>query len=417
MAEHAKLSPSGAKLDMACPGNRREQAKYPRSSSSASAKGTGMHCMAASCLLRNHEADKYIGWWCGENAQGADYLMRDKPEAAGTKGFWSFQIDAENAQNVQLYLDHVRGVLASAGPQGRLVVEERVKLTDNIWGTPDASVSVPYLWLHITDYKNGYTFVPESSEQLKLYLLAKMGLTNPFGYQKLYATIAQPNSTHDEAIRTIEYDVQELLDWYEFEYAPAAARCIDPNAPCIPGDWCKSAWCNARFSCEARAALCDAVTDGMFTSVVELGQLRTLPAPAIMTADVIAKVLNYGDVVIDWIKDIKAHEYKLAMSQNNTWGKLVQGKSSRDWKDREIAKQRLMKMLHGNVYGDQTLMTPAAVEGVLKTMGHKPKEAKAMIAELVLKSTGKPKLVHMDAKGEPFDPVSDMFTDTTTQET
>jgi hypothetical protein len=405
--KHAKLSPSGAKLDIHCPGNRREQAKYPRSSSKASANGTGLHELAAACLLRKHDTDRYIGYWCGENTQGAGYIIEEKPAEAGkVKGFWAFPVSAEDAQNVQVYLDHVRSV-AYGDETYSIGVEQKIEISEYCWGTADAVVSFPYAWVHISDYKNGYTFVHEDTEQLKLYLVGKIGLCNDFEYQKAHATIVQPNATHAAAVRTKEYDVEELLTWYREVYQPAGEACLKPDAPCFAGPWCKEGWCDARHSCPTLTGLADDIAQGMFTAV-DVTSIPAAPLPVDMTPEKRARILEFGPILIDFVKSVQDYEYSLALSGTNTWGKLVEGRNSRAWKDEKTAEGRLNILLKGEAF-ERKLKSPAKVETALKAQGLKPKQAKEKIDDLIIKTAGNPKLVHVNAKGKTFVPAETMF--------
>jgi len=406
---HAFLSPSGAKLDLHCPGNRHMQAKVERSSTEHSALGTGLHALGAACLLRDHNTDRYIGWWCGENAVGADYLIQDKPDAAGTKGFWAFQIKAEHAQNVQIYINHVREVRASM-PGSISGVEKKVVISDDCWGTADSSELQPFGICHVSDYKNGFTFVGAGTPQLKLYLIGEVGVLNPYEIQTCIATIVQPNAKGAEIVRSVSYTWMELISWYMDIYLPAATACLDEGAVLCAGDWCKDGWCDARHMCPALLALGDEIAQGMFTDTTTAVAVP-MPAPVDMTPDVYHRILEFGPAVADMIKKVQEHEYALAMKGENSWGKLVTGRNSRSWADPEVANQRLSVLLHGEQF-NRNLKSPAQVEEALKGMGHKPKAAKEHIVDLIKTTAGKPKLVHRNAKGKAYDPVGSMFGNT-----
>lgn len=396
--KHAFLSPSGAKLDLLCPGNRHLQAKCPNPPSQASARGTGMHALAAACLRRNHNTAQYIGWWCGENEHGADFLMRDNP-GLGNDKIYSFQIDAVSAQNVQIYVDHVRRVVEQL-PGAIVGIETPVHISEDCWGTADSGILQPYGTAHVSDYKNGFMYVSEWTEQLKLYLIGLIGVDNPFEIQRAFATIVQPNAEHEDAVRTAEYKVDELLAWYNDVYAPAAAECRKLDARLVPGDHCRECFCNARHSCPALAALGKEIAQGMF-SVTPAEQPASLPAPSELTPEQRARVLTYGPIVTDWIESVKQHEYALALKGANTWGKLVKGRSQRSWADEDVAEQRLNALLHGEAY-ERVLLSPAKAEKALQARGFKPKTAKEQLQDIVAVTDGSPRLVAADAKGVPY---------------
>ena len=402
--EHAFLSPSGAKLDMHCPGNRWAQAEIPRTSSKHSANGTGLHCLAAHCLVKKQDTDQYIGWWCGETSKGADFLMQDRPPEYKQPGFWAFEITPDDAYNVQIYIDHVRET-AAALPHCVQGVELKLTIDEYCWGTGDSVIVQPYQAAHVSDYKNGFTYVDETTPQLKLYLIGAIGFDNPFEIPKATATIVQPKVMHAAQIRSVEYPVPELFDWYHAEYAPAAALCMDKNARRIAGAWCKDCFCDARHTCPELAAVGKLVSRDMFTAI---DAPKALPAAEAMTVEQRIAVLERGDIVIDWIKAIKAHEYALALQGKNTWGKLVKGKNSRSYKDDKKAEARLNTLLHGEAH-DKVLKSPAKAEKALQAQGLKAKDAKAKIVDLVKTTPGDARLVHVDAPGKDAVPGEGMF--------
>jgi hypothetical protein len=406
--EHAFLSPSGAKLDIHCPGNRQEQAKYSRESSVHSAKGTGLHKLGSACLNRGHNADQYLGWWCGELATGADFLMKADPGDNLPKGTFKFKIATKEADNVQTYLDCVRDTL-SALPGAQLLVEQRVHIAANSWGTADAQVCQSFGSLYCVDYKNGHTFVDVETPQLKLYLIGMLGKGNPNEYQSATAVIVQPNAMGEKAVRSHTYSIEELMTWYTTVYSPAAKLCIGQNPQRIAGAWCKDGWCNARSGCPTLAAFANEVTQGMFSDVpAEQPQGGVLPDPINMAPAVIARVIENMSVVKDWMDSVYKYEYGKALHNTNTWGKLVAGQNSRSWAVAEQATMRLTKLLHGNIYGKK-LVSPSQAEAALKDMGYKPKQIMAELDGMIQKTEGKPKLVHVEAKGKPVSVIDNMF--------
>jgi hypothetical protein len=402
--EHAKLSPSGAALDLKCPGNRREQAKIPRSSNEYSAKGTGLHAVGANCLTREEDANMYIGFWCGETPAGADFLMKAEPQSE--KGLWKFKVTPEDAANVQIYVSHVREQHIQA-TGSELLIEKKVEINENCWGTADAQIIQPFGLLHIEDYKNGRTYVDANTPQLKLYAVGAMGVTNPLEIQQIVCTIVQPNAPSAEAIRSIAYTPKELLSWFHGAYEPAAAKCLEPDAPLFAGSWCKDHWCNARATCSALSSLANEIAQDMF-AVVEADRPNTLPAPIMLTAEQRQRVLTYMDVVKDWMNKVYDYEYARALHGDNDWGKLVAGQKSRSWIDEQIAEEKLNYMLAGEAH-DRTLKSPAKAEAALKERGFKPKETEQKLAGMISSKDGKPKLVHVDAKGKPVSVIDGMF--------
>jgi len=181
---------------------------------------------------------------------------------------------------------------------------------------------------------------------------------------------------------------------------------MEPNAPCIPGPWCKDGWCNARRSCGALAAYNNDTAQGMFTAVEPAAV--SLPDAKDMPPEMRAKVLERFGLIKSWYTEIYDHEYSLAMRGNNTWGKLVKGRGSRGWADESVATAQLNTLLHGEIY-DKKLKTPAKAEAALKAQGMKAKNAKAAVADLVETKPGSPTLVSLDAPGTSVAVVDGMF--------
>jgi hypothetical protein len=412
-AKHAKLSPSGAKLDLKCPGNRREQAKFPRSRSEAADKGTGAHAVGERCLLRGDNALEYLNWWCGCNAKGADFVTEAHPGAGEVAaGVAAFTVDAKMASDVQLYVDEVRKVCGNL-PGCQLGVEIRSTVNDNVWGTTDAAAIQYYGRLHIIDYKNGVTYVDAyRNPQLMLYAIGLLMeyMAKGIEFRDVVMTIAQPNTRGGAAVRDFgPVTPAELLKWRDEVYLPAADRCLDPNAPLNPGPWCKEDWCDARHSCAALMAYNNQVVQGMFSPAV-IDRPVAPPAPIAMTPEQRKIVLENKDLVVDWLNKVYEFEYGQHMQGLGSWGKLVKGMNSRSWYDKDAALVILNDLLHGEVYGKPAMKSPAQVENSLKALGYDSKQVKAAITGLVKVSSGKQRLVAIDKPGAVVSPVAEMFT-------
>ncbi len=410
-AMHATLSPSGAKLDLQCPGNRREQKKCPRSRSEAADKGTGAHRVGEQCLRLKEDTPQYLGWWCGCNAVGADFLTAEHPgQQEIANGVAAFQVDAAMAQAVQSYVAEVRRIQLGL-PNSVLGVELKTTLNANRWGTSDAVIAQYYGVLHIVDYKNGTSYVPSKrNPQMMIYALGQIVEYQAKGieFTEVRMTIVQPNAREGEAIREYSMTPAELIVWHNEVLAPADAKCLDPNAPLIPGNWCKDGWCDARHECPALAAHNNQVTMGMFSPVLA-ERTTNPPTPIMMTSEQRRVVLENRTLVTDWMTQIYNHEYSLHMKGLGSWGKLTKGKANRSWNSPAAAKMKLTTLLHGDIYKPLDLKSPAMVETALVAIGYTKKAAKDMIIDMVKVSAGHPKLVAPDAKGAPINLVNEMF--------
>ena len=105
MSAHARLPPSGYSRWGVCHLSLDLEATMPDTASPYAERGTALHA----------EAEKHL--------------------RAGTN---TDPLGGEDAEIVQVYLDHVR----AEAQGGELLVEQKLTLTDDLWGTADALVFV-----------------------------------------------------------------------------------------------------------------------------------------------------------------------------------------------------------------------------------------------------------------------------------
>lgn len=210
MAEHARLSPSGAARWLACPGSisLSERAPAPPESDAAT-EGTNAHEYAALMLL------------------GAEV-----PECP--------------YEGLELYVQRVMDAARKKGAQ--LWVEKRVFLTDTIHGTPDAVVYAAGA-LDVFDLKYGYNRVhPAGNPQLLIYAAAaiKSYALKP---KKIRLHIVQPRAG---GVRTATYTLKALNALVNAILA-AAERILSGEANSLrAGEHCQ--YCRAAPICSERTA-------------------------------------------------------------------------------------------------------------------------------------------------------------------
>ncbi len=103
MAEHARLSPSGFSRWSVCHLSLDLEVTMPDTSSHYAERGKALHAEAEGHLRAGTNADPLGG---------------------------------ESAEIVQRYLDHVRAEARG----GELLIEQRLKFNDDLWGTADAVI-------------------------------------------------------------------------------------------------------------------------------------------------------------------------------------------------------------------------------------------------------------------------------------
>jgi len=341
---HAKLSPSAAERWMTCPGSVVLSKDMPQKSSVFAEEGTLAH-------------------------EAAERILLDK----------SYKADDEMYDNVMVYVDHVKGL------GGTLHVEERVKVTDNLWGTADAVVWQPsFNHLHIVDLKYGAGVPVEviGNLQLKIYALATL-LTFEYPAEKVTATIVQPRCPHsDGPVRSVTYDVADLVDFHA-DLMDAIARVeLMYHAPSyeldlVPSDkGCR--WCLASPICPKLKGMAQEAAKKVFA--------KGLPYdPAELAATLDTLPLLEG-----WIKNVREFAYEEAERGTAIpdW-KLVEKRATRKWRgDEATIAQELHKCGLNEEIFERKLITPAAAEKLL------PKEQRALLDELCVKESSGHTLVH-----------------------
>jgi hypothetical protein len=162
---HARLSPSGSKKWLSCPGSITLEAAFPNVSSEYTDDGTAMHTIAAICLTEHHQASRHVGNKVPVHAPG---------QLTRVVTFTSAMADM-----VQGYVDTIRFL----GIGNIMLIEHRVDFSEFIgvpgqFGTADAIILQPIdgqpdlFELIVIDLKTGWIKVdPEHNTQAMLYAL------------------------------------------------------------------------------------------------------------------------------------------------------------------------------------------------------------------------------------------------------
>ena len=168
--EHARLSPSGSKKWLACPGSLVLEEPIPNKSSDASDEGTAMHAIAAFILTAGgpgfgKPAASWIGGTVPVNSAGEPYRKVD--------------FDEDMAELVQGYVDTVNALAAG----NTLMVEKRVDFSEFVgvpgqFGTMDVGIIDDLAGeLFVIDLKTGHRPVPVAENtQGMLYALGALRL-------------------------------------------------------------------------------------------------------------------------------------------------------------------------------------------------------------------------------------------------
>lgn len=319
-----------------------------------------------------------------------------------------------------IYVEHLVEKAMSYDAPPYVAVEVLVHFDDYVpegFGTCDC-IMIGGDTLNITDYKHGKG-VPVSAvdnSQMRLYALGALKRYAPiYGdrIKRVCMTIDQPRLQDTPSSETITVD--ELVAWGESVKLPAQ-KAFMGLGEFVPGDHCR--FCRGKAQCRARADQNTALED--FKGCVPINE-----APAdviaqavrdhmdgtrseVLTDAEIGELLTRGKDLIAWYKDLEEYAHNTILNGGTIPGwKLVAGRSTRTFTDQDAALQAVIAAGY-----DEALVyerKPKTLTELEKLMG------KAAFAEklgpLIIKPLGKPTLVDMSDKREPYCPASSDFAD------
>jgi hypothetical protein len=394
---HARWSASSSERNFACPGALAliERMGVEDRETEAAAWGTACHQVAERCLRAGDDADKYI-------------LTIEK-----TKSF-SFVFDEEMAECTQVFLDYVRGRMteySEAGelyhpdghacsiPEATLLIEQQFDLSPinppfEAGGTGDAVLLFP-AWgmIEVVDLKTGRKWVEaEGNKQTRTYALGA-AIANKGPWTRVRSTIVQPR-VGDDAVRSEEIDICDLLDWTtDLLEAMHASAALD--APLIAGDHCHATFCPAAGrGCPAMEAKALEAAHTFFAPV-EAGAVAVAqpPDPRTMPVEKVVGVLDAADMIENWLNGVRQYAREL-VEAGETVGDyiLVDKQARRKWLDAEDLPSELTKRLgipESGLY-ESKLKSPAQIDKLAGKQGAK------IIADLWTKESSGTNLVRSD---------------------
>lgn len=355
---HSDHGASSAYRWMPCPGSireikaARERGDIDERSTEFSAQGTAAHELGEFCLRKHTDAVDHLG----------RVIHVDD---------FSFEVDEDMAEAVQVYLETVRGDMR---PGCDLYIEERFHLTtldDRFYGTNDAMIYDPAKkLLRVYDYKHGRGVGVNvvDNKQLKYYALGAMHkIDGPIVDVELI--IVQPRFVGGEPVQRWMTTFVDLVE-YGGELIMAAEATDAPDAPLVPdletdGDHCR--FCPVAGICKARA---EAVYASVGAAFSEDGDM-TLDDPQSVGENFMPLLLERAQRIEDWIKAVKQHAHVMAEQGRPPAGwKLVNKRGQRKWM---LDDDALVEALRAQGCNDdqifvKKLASPAQVE---KAMGKK----------------------------------------------
>lgn len=291
MAEHAKLSPSAFSRWSTCHLSIEMDTTMPDSPSAYAEKGTFLHALAETHLR------------AGTNIN---------------------PLGGEDAEIVQIYLNHVR----SAAVSGVLLVEQRLNYNDDLWGTADAVIFAPRT-LKVIDLKTGTgikVHAAHNGQGLTYAVMARREWGPIYGpFDTIEIHMVQPPLDHIDVWSITGAE----LDTFERHLEVIVARIAAGDRRAVPSE-SACQWCRAKATCRARADHNLAVIKMDF----EL--------PTTLSIDEIVALLPKLGQISKWCASLEQYAFEQATHGVTVPGyKLVRGKSNRVWRNEAEAAASL----------------------------------------------------------------------------
>lgn len=364
-SEHARLSASGSKKWLNCPGSLafEEQFDDKRGEDSPfAAEGTKAHALGELKIR---------------------YAQKSMTKRTFIKKVSDLDADEEMQDYTDGYCDYVMECFETAKrdcPDAKLLIEERIDLSEYIpggFGTGDAVIVGKGL-LEIIDlkYGKGVKVDAEDNPQLRLYALGALAAYDwLYGVENVRMHIYQPRISN---ISVSEAHPEELYMWGDLVKQRAAAA-LEENAPCIAGSYCDEGFCKARPKCRAYAE-----------KRQELAKYDFAP-PKELSDDEIAEVLIQAEALSAWAKAVSDYALEQAVGGTKYPGfKLVAGRSVRTFTDEQEVARRITDstdLTFDDIYNRKL----KGITDMEKLIGKK--RFGELLGDLIIKPQGKPTLV------------------------
>lgn len=404
MAQHAKLSPSGAKKWMTCAGSVAMEDGLPEQNSQYADEGTAAHFLGSESLTNGVHPATYlgrvieVGYDKASDFDGAVWGPAPLPTGyvppapAGWDLRSCFTVDAEMVAHVNTY---VQNVLRSA-QGGELLVEQKLMIDwltgeEGASGTGDVVILKPderLLESHDLKYGQGLAVKPDNNEQLMIYALAALEQYSMLGdFDDVLIVIHQPRVQHEpltwrvsvEDLRVFEAKVRAAAGYalhaYEYRDNWLPSRISESVAYLTPSkDGCQ--WCKAKAQCPALAQQVIAAVADDFVDLDEpLAPQLAGCNDRTMDGATLANMLSAVDLIELWCTAVRAKSYaELSAGASVPGYKLVRGKAgNRQWTDAAEAEAmlKMMKLKIEEMY-DMKVISPTSAEKVFGEKGSAP---------------------------------------------
>lgn len=393
--KHALLSASAASRWLVCTAAPRFEEQFPESTSEYAEEGRLAHSFCELKLLRKFTESITLRTF---NTR-INKLKKDE------------MFNPEMEKTSDLYIEHLteRAMQFDSAPY--VTAEVRVDYSEYApegFGTCDC-VMIGGDTIIITDYKHGKG-VPVSAEdnpQMKLYALGALNKYRAiYGdtIKKVILVIEQLRLSEEPSIW--ETTVDELISWGE-SIKPIAEKAFRGLGEFVPGEHCR--FCRGKAQCKVRASIHTALEE--FKDCVPLGSLSPeeleqveadgqdgIPVNVLSDAE-IGDLLTRGAELVSWYKDLEEYALNATLNGKEIPGwKAVAGRANRTFTDQDAALNAIIAAGY-----DESLVyerKPLTLTALEKLMGKNDFAEK--VGQFVTKPLGKPTLVPMSDKREPY---------------
>lgn len=366
---HARLSASGAKKWINCPGSIQLEENFEDKPSQFAEEGTNAHALGEAKIrlaTKEYNRTKY------HNAIRNLEITEDMEDYA--ESYKNYVIERYNSA-------------LQKTPDAILMLEQRLDFSKYVpdgFGTGDA-VIISEGKLEIIDlkYGKGVEVSAVDNPQLRLYALgAYEAFDMLYGFDTVEMTIYQPRLDN---ISSENISVAELLEWGESVKKAAQLANDDSVIECVAGKHCDTGFCKARPVCRA------------YAEERQKMAVYDFKPPAMLTVAEIADIIEQSASLEKWAKLVCDYALEQAYKHGVEYPgyKVVEGRSNRKYSktDSEVAK-----ILTDNGYQESDILVHKlkGITDIEKLLGKKT--FAEVLGSYVVKPPGKPTLVCSEDK-------------------